>query len=167
MSSASAVPGGSNKCDSFGSPHDGLQVSASAEGSERVGFHESSSVCSSNSSAPLKVPKASGVTGLERWRGLGESEGKGEGVSEIGELGGLLSEEDRGFSGSSDVEAENWGSWAGTVLSGMVSNVECAGCHVEDGSFLQSDASVRLASSQRGVASTDHDRVEMSSSWSP
>ena len=89
------------------------------------------------------------MIGLERWRGLEGSEGESEGVSEIGEVGGLLSsEEDRDFSGSSDVEVGNWGKWAGTVLSGMVSNDERAGCHAEDGSFLQSEASVRLASSQ-------------------
>jgi hypothetical protein len=87
------------------------------------------------------------VAVLEIWRCLGESEGEREGVSEIGEIGGLLlSEEEEDFSGSSDDEVGNWGSWAGTVLSGMLSNVECAGCHDEDGSFLQSDASVRLVS---------------------
>lgn len=148
MSRASAVPGGFTELASFDSPHDGDQVSVSADGSESVGFHDSS-VGSSNSSAPLKVPKPSGVAVLEIWRCLGEREGESEGVSEIGELGGLLlSEEDEDFSSSSDVEVGNCGSWTGTVLSGMVSNVECAGCHVEDGSFLQSDASVRLVSPQ-------------------
>ena len=113
-----------------------------------MGFHDS--VGSSKSSAPLKVPKASGVAGLER-RGFGEG---------VREESGLSSE------GGISPEVGNWGSEAETVLSEMVSNVECAGCHVEDGSFLQSDASVRFGSSQV-VGSTDHDRVEMSSSRSP
>ena len=83
---------------------------------------------------------------LEIWRGLGEIEGESEGVSEIGELGGLLLSGEDG--GSSDLEVGNWGSWTGIVLSGMVSNVECAGCHIEEGSFLQSEAPVGFASSQ-------------------
>ena len=85
---------------------------------------------------------------LEIWGGLGESEGDSEGVSEIGELGGGLLSEDEDFSVSSDDEVGNWGNWAGTVLSGMVSNVESVGCHDEEGSFLQSEASAKLASSQ-------------------
>jgi len=127
-------------------------------------------VDSSNSAALLKVPKASGVADLERWRGLGEdgSESESGGVSELGELVGVVrscEEEDTGFSGSSDIEVGKWGSGTETVLSGMVSNVECTGCHVEDGSLLQSEASATLDSSQRVVVgSTDHDRVEISSS---
>ena len=99
---------------------------------------------------------------LEIWSGLGESEGESEGVSEIGELGGLLSG-DEDFSGSSDDEVGNWGSWDGTVLS----EIECAGCHAEEGSLLQREASVGPVSPQGVVGSTDQDRVEMSSSWSP
>ena len=149
------MPGGSTDLDSFDSPHDGPQASASTEGSEKVGFHDSS--------APVKVPKASGVAVLERWRGFGEDEGESEGVSEVGEPGDGLSSD----GGISDCSCSSLGSGSETVLSGMVSNVECAGCHVEDGSFRQSEASVRSGSSQRLVGSTDHDRVDISSSRSP
>lgn len=80
--------------------------------------------------------------------------GLGGDVSGIGEPGGELrsdgeEEEDAmAFSGCSDVEVGNWGSGTEPVLSGMVSNVERTGCHVEGTSLLQSEVSVTLGSSQ-------------------